>query len=441
MKRIWSHRVICVLLVGLGISAAATAATPPNIVLIISDDHGWQDYGFMGHPHIKTPRLDALAAQSLVFQRGYVPNALCSPSLASIITGRYPHEHLVTYNDPPAPPGGKVGKWQEHPNYLAAWDEMRSLITNVPTLPRLLQQRGYVSLQTGKWWLGSPANGGFTAGMSHGEKARGGRHGDEGLDIGRKTMQPIYDFIGNARSQNKPFLVWYAPMLPHSPHTAPQRLIDKYKPLAPSLEHARYWASVEWFDETCGQLLDYLDREKLADNTIVVYVADNGWIQSDKGDAQSLRSKRTPYDAGIRTPIMIRWPGKIKPTKSNRLASSLDFLPTLLAATGINAPPNLPGINLLNTKAVNTRTTLYGGCFTHDAVELRNPSANVLSRWVIDGNWKLIVPVPGRKGEDVPEQPMLYHLATDPTEQTNLAATEKRRVAMLQNKLDTWWKP
>ncbi|MBS1811556.1 MAG: sulfatase [Acidobacteria bacterium] len=441
MKRIWLQRIICVLLLGLAITAAATAATPPNIVLIISDDHGWQDYSFMGHPHIRTPRLDKLAAQSLVFKRGYVPNALCSPSLASIITGRYPHEHLVTYNDPPAPPGGKVGKWQEHPQYLAAWDEMRSFITRVPTLPRLLQAKGYVSLQTGKWWLGTPANGGFTAGMSHGEKTRGGRHGDEGLDIGRKTMQPIYDFIGNARSQNKPFLVWYAPMLPHSPHTAPQRLIDKYKPLAPSLEHARYWASVEWFDETCGQLLDYLDREKLADNTIVVYVADNGWIQSDKGDAQSLRSKRTPYDAGIRTPIMVRWPGKVTPAKSNRLASSLDILPTLLAATGIKAPPKLPGINLLKTKAVNARTTLFGGCFTHDAVELRNPAANVLSRWVIDGHWKLIVPVPGRKGEDVPDHPLLYNLAGDVEEREDLSAREPQRVAVMQRKLDAWWKP
>jgi arylsulfatase A-like enzyme len=435
----YNIKYLFVIVLLLGFSSAFAAS--PNIVVIISDDHGWMDYGFMGHPHIKTPQLDQLAAQSLVFPRGYVPNALCSPSLASIITGRYPHEHLITYNDPPAPPGGKVGQWRDHPQYLAAWDEMRSFITKVPTLPRLLQQKGYVSLQTGKWWLGTPANGGFTAGMSHGEKTRGGRHGDEGLDVGRKTMQPIYDFIGNAREQNKPFLVWYAPMLPHSPHTAPQALIDKYKPLAPSLEHARYWASVEWFDQTCGELLDYLDREKLADNTIVVYVTDNGWIQSEKGDAVSLRSKRTPYDAGTRTPIMIRWPGNVTPAKSPRLASSLDIMPTLLAATGIKAPAKLPGVNLLSSKAVNARNTLFGGCFTHDAVELRNPAANVLSRWVIDGDWKLIVPVPGRNGEDVPDHLLLYNLATDPTEQNNLAAHEKTRVATLQSKLDSWWKP
>ncbi|NOT59825.1 MAG: sulfatase [Acidobacteria bacterium] len=419
-----------------------SAAVPPNIVLIISDDHGWQDYGFMGHPHLKTPHLDGLARQSLTFKRGYVPTALCSPSLTSMLTGRYPHEHLITYNDPTAPPGGKVGKWREHPQYVAQWDEMRSFISKAPTLPRVLQQRGYLSLQTGKWWLGDYANGGFTDGMSHGDKSRGGRHGDDGLEIGRKTMQPVFDFIGKAQKQQKPFFVWYAPMLPHSPHTAPQRLIDKYKAVAPSLEHARYWASVEWFDETIGQLLAHLDQQKLSDNTIVLYVTDNGWVQGDKGDAISLRSKRTPYDAGIRTPIMLRWPSQVKPQESARLASSLDIYPTLLAAAGVKPAGNLPGLNLLNAKAVNARQTLFGGCFTHDAIALRNPSENVLSRWVIDGEWKLIVPVPGREGEDVlRDQPQLYRLATDPEEKNNLAAQEPQRVTALCAKLDRWWKP
>jgi uncharacterized sulfatase len=231
-------------------------------------------------------------------------------------------------------------------------------------------------------------------------------------------------------------------MLPHSPHTAPQRLIDKYKAIAPSLEHARYWASIEWFDETCGQLLSHLDQQKLSDNTIVIYVTDNGWVQSEKGDAVSLRSKRTPYDAGIRTPIMLRWPGRVKPQESARLASSLDIYPTLLAAAGIKLTEKLPGLNLLNAKAVNARQTLYGGCFTHDAIVLRNPAENLLSRWMIAGEWKLIVPVPGRQGEDVPpDQPQLYRITTDPEEKNNFAAREPKRVATLRARLDAWWKP
>ncbi len=102
MIRLIAFVVSCVLAVGL---LASAWAAPPNIVLIVSDDQAWDDYSFAGHPHIRTPRIDALAAQSLVFTRGYVPSSLCSPSLASIITGLYPHQHGVTSNDPPLPAG------------------------------------------------------------------------------------------------------------------------------------------------------------------------------------------------------------------------------------------------------------------------------------------------------------------------------------------------
>jgi arylsulfatase A-like enzyme len=414
---------------------------PPNIVLIVADDHGWRDYGWMGHPRIKTPRLDKLAAQSLVFRRGYVPTALCSPSLTSLITGRYPHEHGVTGNDPPAPPGGKQGDWRSHPQYEADWRALRSFIHRYPTLPRLLRPRGYLSLQTGKWWMGDAANGGFTGGMTHGDKTRHGRHGDEGLQIGRQTMQPITEFIGRARAQRSPFFIWYAPMLPHSPHDAPQRLLDGYQDQAPDRETARYWASVEWFDETCGQLLDALDAAGAAENTIVVYVADNGWVQGAQADTQSLRSKRTPYDAGLRTPIMLRWPRRVPPRQSRELATSLDIVPTLLAATKTPAPAGLPGLNLLDDRAIKARRALYGASFTHDLVELQNPAANVLTRWMIEGEWKLLVPTPGQTNGEQPPELELYHITADPDERNNLAAQESRRVAALRRKLDAWWDP
>src|SRR3954464_13739098 len=91
----------------LAVAAEPAPSRPPNVVLIISDDHGWTDYGFMGHPEVKTPNLDRLAAQSLLFPRGYVPASLCCPSLASIVTGRYPHQHKIVSNDPPLPTGLK----------------------------------------------------------------------------------------------------------------------------------------------------------------------------------------------------------------------------------------------------------------------------------------------------------------------------------------------
>jgi arylsulfatase A-like enzyme len=421
--------------VALGCGPRLTAAAgSPNVVLIISDDHGWPDYGFMGHEHVRTPHLDRLASQSLTFKRGYVPSSLCCPSLATMITGRYPHQHRITSNDPPIPPGMKPGEFQKSQAFRDGREVMNRHLEAVPTLPRLLVRKGYVSLQTGKWWQGDFRRGGFTHGMTKGQ-----RHGDDGLDIGRKTMQPIYDFVADARKQGKPFFIWYAPMLPHTPHNPPERLLARYRENAPSLPVARYWAMVEWFDETCGQLLDFLDREKLAENTLVIYVADNGWIQ-DPGGALSVRSKRTPYDAGVRTPVLVRWPGRVKPRMSDEFATSLDIAPTVLAAAGLPADGEMPGLNLLDEAAVTARKTIYGACFTHNAVDLNDPARNVRHRWVIDGSWKLIVPhVPA--DPDGPGEPELYDLAADPHEKTNRLAAEPAAAAALRRKLDAWWNP
>ncbi len=107
-------------LVGLASQTCAADAPPPNVVLIIADDMGWTDYGFMGHPQIRTPRLDRLAGQGLTYRRGYVTTSLCSPSLASILTGRYPHQHRITSNDPPLPPGLDERTARRDPRFLAA---------------------------------------------------------------------------------------------------------------------------------------------------------------------------------------------------------------------------------------------------------------------------------------------------------------------------------
>ncbi|GAH11600.1 unnamed protein product, partial [marine sediment metagenome] len=257
----------------------------------------WGDYGFMGHPTIRTPRLDRLATESLLLPRSYVTAPLCCPSLGSIITGLHPHQNGITSNDPPQV-GGKRG-WP--PERLKLREEVISNIERVPTLPRLLKQRGYVSLQTGKWWLGNHSRGGFTHGMTHGDPKRGGRHGDAGLAIGRTTMQPITDFIDAAGE--KPFFLWYAPFLPHSPHNPPKRLLEKYQDRTTSMHIARYWAMCEWFDETVGQLLDCLDTRRLTANTLVLYVCDNGWIQQPNSSRYAPRSKRSRFDGGVRTPI------------------------------------------------------------------------------------------------------------------------------------------
>lgn len=412
---------------------AADKPVPPNVVLIISDDHCWTDYGFMGHPQIQTPHLDRLAQQSLTFRRGYVPSSLCCPSLATIITGLYPHQHKVTSNDPPIPVGMKPGEFQKSPAFTAGREVMNRHIEAVPTLPRTLAEHGYLGLQTGKWWQGHFKRGGFTHGMT-----KGLRHGDEGLEIGRKTMQPIYDFISTAKQEQRPFFVWYAPLLPHDPHTPPQRLLDKYKDKTPSLHVAKYWAMVEWFDETCGQLLNHLDEQRLSDNTIVIYVTDNGWIQNPDKPSFAAKSKRSPYDGGLRTPIMIRWPGKVAPQMSDELAMSIDIMPTLLNALRVQTPASLPGLNLLDPTARSRRKTIQGACFTHNAVDLNDPTKSVENRWIIDGQWKLIVP--GSEATQ-PKQPELFDLLADPLEERNQIASEADRAKSLRQKLDAWWTP
>lgn len=436
--RSWSTLTVLLVLVGALLAGgaarplrAAPQSAPPNVVLIISDDQAWGDYSFMGHPHIRTPNLDRLAAQSLCFTRGYTPSSLCCPSLASIITGRYPHQHGVTSNDPPIPAGMTNAQFQRSPAFQEGREVMNRYMDQVPTLPRLLAQKGYESFQTGKWWQGEYRRGGFTHGMTH-----GGRHGDDGLKIGRETMQPIYDFIQGARKENHPFFVWYAPMLPHQPHNPPDRFLEKYRDKAPTLPVAKYWAMCEWFDETCGQLLGYLDQNGLTDNTVVVFLADNGWIQEPNADRFAPRSKQSQYEGGLRTPLLVRWPGKVQPRRVEQPVLSLDIVPTVCAATGVKAPQGLPGVNLLDEKARGARKAIFGECFTHNAVDLHEPASSLRWRWAIEGDWKLIVPAPQNEPDGKIE---LYDLARDPAEATNLASSEPDRVQRMTKLLDAWW--
>ena len=412
------------------------SAKPPNIVFIISDDQTWTDYGFMGHKQIETPNIDRLAAQSLTFTHGYVPSSLCCPSLATMITGLYPHQSKITGNEPPVPKGGK-----RTPAYRQGVQDLVALIDDVPTLPRMLAKQGYLSHQSGKWWQGNFKRGGFTHGMTHGDPKRGGRHGDVGLRIGRDGLKPIYNFIEGAG--DKPFFIWYAPFLPHTPHTPPQRLLDKYKKKTDSPFIAKYWAMCEWFDETVGDLVAHLD--KTAPDTLIIYITDNGWIQEPNRRGYALKSKRSQYDGGTRTPLMLRWPGKIKPGKSTTPVSSIDLAPTALLAAGLKPTKSMTGLNLLNPKAVDARKFLYGEVFLHNAVDIQTPAANLTYRWGIVDGWKLILPHKqnvttragkGAKGAGAIE---LYHLAKDPLETKNLAEANASKVAELRKLINAEW--
>ena len=436
------RRYVSLLSLVLLLTGRCLSADTPNVVLIISDDQAWGDYGFMGHPHIETPHLDRLASESLTFTRGYVPDSLCRPSLTTIVTGRYPHEHGIVGNDPPPPEDIFTAPKRDvraDPRYLGIRNKYIEHIDDETTLADFLHENhGYVSHQSGKWWEGHYSRGGFTHGMTHGDRTKGGRHGDLGLEIGRKGMQPVFSFIDEALDQEKPFFVYYAPFLPHTPHNPPERLLNKYKDKTPHLPIAKYWAMCEWFDETCGELLGYLDEKKISDDTIVLYVTDNGWINDETASRYAPRSKRSQYDGGIRTPIMVRWTGRVEPRMDKtHLASSIDLVPTVLAATGIEIPENLSGINLLNRRAVARRQAIFGEILEHDIQHQTDPVASLRYRWIIQGDWKLILPhkpqVPDGKLE-------LFNLTEDPHELRNVAGENKELVQQLRRKTNRWWR-
>jgi arylsulfatase A-like enzyme len=448
------HRLavaVVVIVAAVASFAERASAAPPNVVLILSDDQHWGDYGFMGHEHLRTPALDRLADESLVFTRGYVPSSLCCPSLASLITGRYPHEHKIVGNDPPESPDVPRGSPAGKAAFAAGRERMNRHLEAWPTLPELLGKHGYRSLQTGKWWQGNFRRGGFDEGMTKGQ-----RHGDEGLAIGRTTMKPIEDFVRRCRGDGKPFFVWYAPLLPHAPHDPPQDLVEHYSARTDSVHVARYWGNVERFDQSVGDLLDFLDAENLSADTLVVYVTDNGWIQRTDAPKFAPRSKLSPYDGGLRTPIMLRQPGRIQPATSESLASSLDILPTVLAACGVPAPAELPGVNLLDADAVAARKQLFGECYTHTLLDLDDPAASLMWRWTVrqDGDhlWKLIEPVTAIAGRPFPTwegrsvaaadqaryergEIELFDVAADPGETKNLAADHPALVSDLRASL------
>ena len=435
------RRFFCLLLV-FCLAAPAIAADKPNIVLILSDDQAWSDYGFMGHPDIKTPHLDALAKRSLLFPRGYVASPLCRPSLATMATGLYPHQHGVTGNDVDGMrdraklSAGVTAEFHKHPSMIKA------LVAN-----------GYLAHQSGKWWEGSYADGGFTHGMTHGDPKRGGRHGDAGLLIGRRpasaprnsegsdipgSMKPIADFMDHAVKEDKPFFVWYAPFLPHTPHNPPKRLLDKYTKEGRAMDVAKYYAMCEWFDETCGELMKIVDDRGLTNNTVFLYICDNGWAarSTNSNDPNqkvwggfALKSKGSPFENGIRTPMMVSWPGKVKPGVTQDFAHAIDLFPTAMAAAGIKPPKDLPGINLMDQEATQARKTIFGVTHAIHNMTPGNPDGTLQYLWAIEGDWKLILRYKGENKTVYAKlhdwdtvQARLYNLKDDPHEKNNLAS-------------------
>lgn len=447
------------------ITATRGSSKPaPNIVYIVADDQSWTDFGFMGNPRVHTPNIDELAGKSARFVNGYLPSSVCRPSLVTLLTGLFPHQHGVFFNH--GPPGNSGYNRMTSPDeYRRVRSREFELIRKVQTLPGILaDQRGYRSFQTGKFWEGHWRNGGFSDGMTtftapppsqtfggtrvlaSGERVAHG-NGDAGLAIGRLTMEPIKTFIADSEREGTPWMIWYAPYLPHEPHDSPRSYHDIAGGYPGVLPHELpYFASIAQFDETVGVLIKIVEGASDPANTLFVFVSDNGWHPSEiphrkyKGNYVHTReSKRAPFDQGVRSPILFRWDGVIEPGTRPGLASSIDIVPTVLGAIGLT-PPGLPGVDLLKHPLPPDRA-VFGEIYPGDATSLDTPVDDLAYRWVRKGSYKLIVPTSAKAWGGYLDRAALYDVVSDPHERENLIGkpslegTRKNLLALL----DDWY--
>ena len=464
---LFSREFLSPLLVAVAVTIAAvttaaaqgdgTSDEKPNVVMIVADDQSFRDFGFLGNDVVHTPHIDRLAARSARYPNGYVPMSVCRPSLATMLTGLYPHQHGIHFNHPP--PGYSRMREMTAEQYHATRATTDRFIEHVSTIPGILSRHGYASLQTGKFWEGHYANAGFTHGMTTGRpterlspvtgtrQQRNGEwvahgNGDAGLVIGRETMQPIFRFM-EEQAGRQPFFVWYSPLLPHDPYDAAaeyERLaLEKGTP--PHL--AAYYASIARFDRTVGELLEFLEAKNLLDTTLIIFVTDNGHRPDPaRPTYPDVRAKLSQYEDGVRTPVLLRWDGRIEAGEHLAPVETIDLLPTILSAAGLSREitSRMQGRNLLPS-AMGLEdlalTPVFGAIYPNDAATLGRPSRHVRGRWVRHGDFKLILPGSGPN----PLPLALYDLSRDPGETTNLARSPEHaeRIVRMTRLMDRWW--
>jgi arylsulfatase A-like enzyme len=396
-------------------------AAPPNIILLISDDQGYTDYGFMGSPHVETPNLDRLAEAGFVFDQARGTSSVCRPSLLTLLTGLDPMQIEYRMLETEVSGGEEPENW---------------LPPNGQTLPAWLAEHGYVSFLAGKHWEGPVEAAGFTSGRTDQiAQLEAQEAGVEPAFVGRATMQPVYDFIDT--NADHPFLLWFSPRIPHLPHNAPFKLRARYRGKGLSRAAQRYYAMCTWYDQRVGELLAHIETKGIAERTLVIHLADNGWDQQTQNPLPlpplwSLlggdRGKLTMHDLGLRTPLVVSWPGHVvSGARSDALVSTLDVVPTILDLAGISPPPSLPGVSL--------RGALEGGTPTmrHELVgsaATMRPNRSEMDA-VHEKGEKIVMLVPGRSYEvrtaewhyiqyTHRDQEALYRIVDDPMEQTNL---------------------
>jgi arylsulfatase A len=416
-------RLACLLLAG--VASLAAAETPPNLVILFADDLGINDLGCYGRKDQRTPNLDQLAAQGARFTQAYAAASVCSPSRAALMTGQSPARLKITTF--------LTGRADRASHRLLAAPINHHLPEGVPTLAQLLKPKGYVSAAVGKWHLGGkghqPTDHGFdeyfpTRPNPGAESPQGGKG-----ELGQ--AEAAVKFI--ERSKDKPFLLYLAFDNPHIPLAAPAQAIAAN---AQSF-HPTYAALVESLDVAVGRVLKALDDQGLAKNTVVIFASDNGGVHVSElkespptHNEPSRAGKGFLYEGGIRTPLIVRYPGRVAAREIAEPVVLGDLCPTLCALAKAPGPtvPDFRDLSplLFDAPPADAKPRALTWHQPHYMNQGGKPAGAIR-----EGDWKLI-----EQYEDGSLE--LYNLAKDPGERTDLAATEPARVAALRGKLEAW---
>ncbi|UHG94394.1 arylsulfatase [Spirosoma oryzicola] len=402
-------------------TSRSVAVTKPNVVFILTDDQGWGDLSLHGNRFLQTPNLDRLARSGAQFDRFFV-SPLCAPSRASLLTGRY---HLRT---------GTISVTQ-------GWERMRS---DELTLAEVFRQNGYATGCFGKWHNGEHApedpNGqgfdeflGFCAGHWNNYFNTELQHNDRMVStkgfITDVLTDAALEFIDKNKSQ--PFFCYIPFNAPHSPHQVPDRYFDKYKAEGLDDELASIYGMVENVDDNVGRLLTKLDQLGLTQNTIVVFATDNGPNgHRFNGDMKGI--KGSVDEGGVRVPLFVRWPGKIRTqTRIKPNAAHIDLLPTLADLCDLHFKPAHPldGLSLKGLLLGKTNTLPDRLLFTHVAGVNNNllPAEPGGAR---TDQYRLV----RQKG-----QTHLYDMLSDPSQTTDLSAKLPQQVQTMQTAYNRWF--
>jgi len=409
----------------------------PNVIFILIDDMGQRDIGCYGSKYYESPNIDKLAAEGMRFTDGYAACPVCSPTRASIMTGKYPARlHLTDWIAGHVNPKAKL-KIPDWTKYLPLEET---------TIAEELKKAGYVTASIGKWHLGGtgylPEQQGFddnVAGDNHGHPPSYFTPFKLSLQDG-PSGEYLTDRLGNEalkfieKNKDNPFFMYFPNYAVHTPLQAKKDITDKYlvKGLpAKGQNGATYAAMIQSVDENVGRIMKKLNELGIADNTIIFFMSDNGGLESVTSNAPLRAGKGTLYEGGIREPWIVKWPGTIKPGSTcNVPVISTDFFSTILEMVGA-APAGAKTLDGLSIVPLLKGT----GSIQRDALYWHYPHYHITTPGgaIRCGDFKLIEYYEDGKLE-------LYDLSKDLSETTDLAAKMPEKAAELRKKLDDWRK-